>query len=381
MTQTQSVSGLRLACSMLFFIWLALGLLGFVMVTSASVEHAAINFGSLWYFSLRHAAYLGVAAIILAIVRMTPIRHWYNYHRWLFAGGLLLLAAVLLPQIGVQINGSRRWISLPAMSLQPAELFKLLFIIYVAAFLARMRKHNVNDRTGLVRLFLVVALPVALVLLQPDFGSAVLLILTVFIMLFIAGVGIIRLFGVGGIAIGLGVWAIISEPYRAKRFIAFIDPWAVKYDSGYQLTQSLIALGRGDWSGLGLGRSIQKLFYLPEAHTDFLFAILGEELGFIGTFTVVGLFLLLVLCGMYLSWHALSMGHAFAGLLAIGAAWLLGVQAFINIGVNTGMLPTKGLTLPLMSYGGSSLVISSAMIGLLLRIGHELANRKPQHVA
>lgn len=379
MTQTQNIGGLRIASSMLFAIWLTLCILGFVVVTSASVEHAATNFGSPWYFSLRHAVYLGVAAVTLAIVRMTPIRYWYNYHRWLFAGGLLLLVAVLLPQVGVQINGSRRWISLSVVSLQPAELFKLLFLVYVAAFLARMRKHNINDRAGLVRLLLMVALPVALVLLQPDFGSAVLLVLTVFIMLFIAGVAITRLLGLGGIAVGLGVWAIISEPYRANRIAAFFDPWLVKYEGGYQLTQSLIALGRGDWSGLGLGRSIQKLSYLPEAHTDFLFAVLGEELGFIGALTVVGLFLLLVLCGTYLSWYALFMGNSFVGLLAIGAAWLLGVQALVNVGVNTGMLPTKGLTLPLMSYGGNSLVISSALIGLLLRIGHELANRKPRH--
>lgn len=356
----------------LFGLWLALSLFGLVMVTSASMEMAGAN--SLGYLSLKHGAYLLIAAVFLVLAWLLPLDYWYRFHRLLFLAGLLSLGLVLMPYLGQEVNGSRRWIKLSYISLQPTEFFKICFVVYMAAFIARIEEIK-KGQSGLIRIILLVSLPVALILQQPDFGSVVLLITVGLAMLLIAGFPLGRLFAFLLIITGLATVAIVTQPYRMQRLIAFLDPWADKYHSGYQLTQALIAFGRGDLTGLGLGQGIQKLAYLPEPHTDFLFAVIGEELGLIGTLVVLAAFSALIVIGLILSWRALSQGRLFPALLAAGITMLIGAQTLINTGTNIGILPTKGLTLPLVSYGGNSLIVTSLLIGILLRIQYELTSQ------
>ncbi len=346
---------------------------GLVMVTSASMEIASSKWGSIWHFSLRHCVHFLVASLCLLAVWLVPLNTWYRLHRLIFSGGLLLLGLVLIPYLGQEVNGSQRWIRLPVFSVQPAELFKLCFILYMAGFIARIEAIR-EGQNGLIRIIFLIALPVALLLLQPDFGSAVLIVLIGLAMLLVAGFPLKRLFGFGLILAGLAVLAVLTQPYRMRRLIAFVDPWADKYQAGYQLTQSLIAFGRGDLWGLGLGQGIQKMAYLPEPHTDFVFAVIGEELGLVGTLLVLGTFAVLLAIGLILSWRCLDKGRLFVAFLAVGITTLIGLQAVINTGASIGLLPTKGLTLPLVSYGGSSLVVNSVFIGILLRIQYELAD-------
>ena len=289
----------------------------------------------------------------------------------LFAG-LALLVLVLVPGVGHEVNGSTRWVRIGVMNLQASEPARLCFLLYLGGYLVRQNKTLRERFMGFFWPMLVLTLACGLLLAQPDFGAAVVLVATALVMLFVAGARIrdFAIFLLLAVA-AMAALAILS-PYRLKRLTGFLDPWSDPFDSGFQLTQSLIAIGRGEWFGVGLGDSVQKLFYLPEAHTDFVFAVFAEEFGLFGSLLLIGLFLALLWRVFKLGMRAANAERFFEAYVAIGIGTWLGLQAFINVGVNMGLLPTKGLTLPLISYGRSSLIITMICIGLLLRIHHEL---------
>ncbi|MDR5868360.1 putative lipid II flippase FtsW [Halomonas koreensis] len=346
---------------------LALMLIGWVMVTSASTEVASSLTGNAWYFSLRHGAFLLVALAAAAVALRVPLAWWRANGPLLLLVGIMLLGLVLL--VGREVNGSKRWLSLPGLpfNLQASEVAKLCLIVYLAGYLERFLPEVRRQWGAFLRPLVVMALLGGLLILEPDYGAVVVMTGCVMGMLLMAGAPWGRFLLLMALVAALGVVAAVAEPYRMARLTSFADPWADQFASGYQLTQALIAFGRGHWLGTGLGNSVQKLFYLPEAHTDFVFAVLAEELGLVGAFAVVGLFALLVWRAMAVGRRAELAGLAFAAYASYGIALVIGAQAFINIAVSTGMLPTKGLTLPLLSYGGSSLLISGVMMAILLR--------------
>lgn len=350
----------------------SLASIGLVMIASASISYAEHVYGDGFYFLKRHLVYLAMAALVGFAVLQVPVRTWYRYSDLITVVAMLLLVAVLIPGLGREVNGARRWISLGVINLQIAELAKLAMILFMASYLQR---HQLEIRTswqGFFKPMALLASVVLLLLMQPDFGSAVVICCTILALLFLAGVRL-WIFGVlfaAGTFL-LGVLAI-SSPYRMQRLVTFLDPWADQFDSGYQLTQSLIAFGRGEWFGVGLGNSVQKLFYLPEAHTDFVFAIFAEEFGLLGVIVVVALFAVLVVRILAIGRRAVRRQDWFAAYTTFGIGVLLAGQAFINMGVTSGLLPTKGLTLPFVSYGGSSLLVSSTMVALALRIGMDM---------
>jgi len=345
---------------------------GLVMVASASTSIASRAYGDPLAYLWRQAMHVAVAAVALVLAARLPMRFWERAGPAMMLGAVLLLGLVLIPGVGREVNGSTRWLGFGGFNLQPSEFAKLCFIVWLAGDLARR-----GDRIGLARFEvlrpLAVLAAVSLLLLwEPDHGAIVVLAATVFAMLFLAGVPFTR-FAVlaGAAAVVLGITFLLNGGYVMHRLTSFLDPFADPYGSGFQLTQALIAIGRGGWFGVGLGEGVQKLFYLPEAHTDFLFAVLAEEFGLVGTMTILGLYTFLVLRALSIGGHAAQGESWFAAYTAYGIGLLLGIHVFVNIGVNIGLLPTKGLTLPMMSYGGSSLVVSAASIGILLRIDHE----------
>ncbi len=350
---------------------LALMLIGYIAISSASVEYAAEHYGNAAYHSQRHLIYMGLALMGAVVVSVLPVKFWaVTGWVWLFIA-LALLALVLIPGVGSKVNGSRRWLSLGPLTLQASELAKLFLVVYLAGYLQRRRDEVQAQWRGFIKPMAVVFAITLLLLAEPDFGATVVTVGTAFGMLFLAGVRLGHfLLVVFGSLMALAM-LLISESYRLKRLVAYTDPWADQFNSGYQLTQSLIAFGRGEWFGVGLGNSVQKLFYLPEAHTDFVFAIWAEETGLVGALTVIGLFLLLVFRIFAVARQRLIAGDCFGAHLCYGVALIIASQAFINIGVSTGLLPTKGLTLPLVSYGGSSLIVVCAMIAMVLRIERE----------
>jgi len=346
---------------------LALLLIGWVMVTSASTEVAASLTGNPYHFSQRHGAFALMAVGAAALALRLPLAWWRANGPLLLLVGVVLLVAVLL--VGREVNGSRRWLSLPGfpLNLQASEVAKLCLIVYLAGYLERFLPAVRRQWGAFLRPLLVVGVFAALVILEPDYGAVVVMTGCAMGMLLMAGAPWVRFVLIlGGLGV-LGFYAAIAEPYRLARLTSFTDPWADQFASGYQLTQALIAFGRGHWLGTGLGNSVQKLYYLPEAHTDFVFAVLAEELGLVGAIGVVALFALLIVRALAVGRRAELAGLAFAAYLSYGIAFVIAGQAFINIAVSTGMLPTKGLTLPLLSYGGSSLLVSGVMVALLLR--------------
>jgi cell division protein FtsW len=350
---------------------LALVALGLVMVASASITMADRELGQPFYYALRQAVYIGLGVVIGASLFRLPLTLLEQSGMVLLVGGMALLLAVLIPGIGHEVNGSIRWINTGLFRLQVSEPAKLMILIYLAGYLSRHGEELRTRLSGFIKPLMILGLAAFLLLLEPDFGATVVLTATAMGMIFIAGVRMWQFSGMLGIAaLSLGGLAV-SSPYRMERLTTFLNPWADPFDSGFQLTQSLIAIGRGEWLGVGLGASIQKLFYLPEAHTDFVFAVLAEEFGLLGVCTVIALYTLVVWRAFAIAGTAEKAGHAFASLLAHGLGIWIGLQAFINMGVNMGLLPTKGLTLPLMSYGGSSMVVMCAAITLLLRIDFE----------
>ncbi|WP_458527162.1 putative lipid II flippase FtsW [Onishia taeanensis] len=350
---------------------LTLMLLGWVMVTSASTEVASGLTGNPFYFSIRHGLFVVLAIAAGYAVLWVPIGWWRVNGLLLLGVAVFLLLLVLVA--GREVNGSTRWLSIPGVpiNLQPSEIAKLCLIAYMAGYLERYLPRVRKTWGAFLRPLVVTGVLSLLLILEPDYGSVVVMTGCVMGMLLMAGAPMWRFLLLMVLLAALGTLLAIAEPYRMARLTSFSDPWADQFASGYQLTQALIAYGRGHWFGLGLGNSVQKLFYLPEAHTDFVFAVIAEELGLVGAMVVVGLFALLVTRALAVGRRAELAKLPFAAYLSYGIALIIGAQAFINVAVSTGMLPTKGLTLPLLSYGGSSLVVSAVMVALLLRVDIE----------
>lgn len=347
---------------------LTLLLVGLIMIASASVDVAELHNGNPFHYVSRHMVFICIALACGMMAYLIPSTWWFNSGWWLLSLSLLLLALVLIPGLGKTVNGSTRWIALGSINIQPSELAKLFLVAYLSGYLVRRYDEVMASWWGFMKPMLVLAVAAVLLLMEPDLGATVVIGTAFLGVIFLSGVSVGRFAALLGGCLVLLVGLIQSQPYRLERLIGYTDPWADQFGAGYQLTQSLIAFGRGDWAGVGLGNSVQKQFYLPEAHTDFVFAILAEEFGLIGTLVVVVLFAILVYRAMRIGYTAISQGRLFESNFAFGIGILLGVQAFINMGVNMGLLPTKGLTLPLVSYGGSSLVVSSMCVGILLRI-------------
>lgn len=355
--------------------------LGLVMVASSSVSVAAKETGNPFYYFDRQTLYAVIGFCAAVFVFNIRLVLWERLGMTLLLFAYFILLAVLIPGIGHQVNGSTRWIGFGPFNVQVSEVTKLCMAIYLAGFLVRKENEVCNTLRGFAKPMLVMSIAAALLLFEPDYGSAVTLLAMGLGMLFLGGARLSRfaLFLVLTL-IGVAVLAV-SSPYRMERLTGFLNPWGHPYTSGYQLTQSLIAIGGGSWWGAGLGESVQKLFYLPEASNDFLFAVLAEELGLAGIALVVGLFSFLVYRGFRIGARAAESGNPFAANLAYGLSIWIGLQAFINMAVNMGILPTKGLTLPLMSYGGSSLVVNCAALGFLQRIHHETVEETQRTVS
>ncbi len=348
--------------------------LGLVMVSSASMVVGETRYGSTFYFLLRHLVWMVMALGVGAFAMRVPVATLQKYMLWFLGLACLLLIAVLIPGIGRRINGSMRWIALGPLTMQPSEGAKFAVVLYMASYLVRRSEVVRSKWRGFVTPMVVVFLGVMLLMLEPDFGASVVMLSSATAMLFLAGTPILPFAMLIGALGALAVLAVILEPYRLERMVSFMDPWADQFNSGYQLSQSLIAFGRGEWFGVGLGRSIQKLSYLPEAHTDFVFAIYAEEFGLAGVLVMIALFWLLVRSILRIGQKAEMGGRLFGAYVAYGVAVMIGIQALFNIGVNMGLFPTKGLTLPLVSYGGSSLVMVFVMLGVVLRIDTENAD-------
>jgi len=353
---------------------------GFLLVTSASIHFADTKLGDPFYFSFRHGVFVLIAVGIgIGISRFKP-EFWQERGPLWLVLSVVGLAAVLV--LGIEVNGSTRWLPGPGFNIQPSEFAKIGLLLFLADFLARRRDEIDQWQTLLLKLGGAFGLVILLLLLEPDMGASVVIISMVFAVLFLAGlswkwVGGLIVIGVLG-AVGL----VLTQPYRVARLTSYLDPWQHQFDSGYQLVQSLIAFGRGEIGGVGLGNSVQKLFYLPEAHTDFVFAVAAEEFGLLGVLFIVTLFVLLVGAMLRIARERAEAGDAFGAYVGWGAAVLFGVQSFINMSVNMGLLPTKGLTLPLVSYGGSSLVACCALLGILWQLASVSsgATRKPLRV-
>lgn len=359
-------------------LWFGLMSFGLIMVASASVSFAALTYNDAWFFAKRHAVYILMGVMLAAFVVCVPMSVWQKYSGHLLLFTIFLLVIVLIPGIGKKVNGSQRWFSLGVISIQVSEIAKFCAVVFFASFFARRYQELHFGWQGFLKPLMVVGVFVGLLLLEPDFGSSVVLSATVFAMMFIAGVRMMHfllliVIGVGGLA----AVAVLS-PYRMQRLITFLDPWADQFNTGYQLTQSLIGFGRGEWFGLGLGNSLQKLFFLPEAHTDFIFAIIAEEFGLVGAVVLLGLFAALILRIFNVAKQNLAAGKMFAALATFGIAILFSFQVFINMGVSSGLLPTKGLTLPFISYGGSSLLMCCVLMAFVMRVQWELVGYVPE---
>lgn len=356
---------------MLVIMVIALLAIGFIMVSSASMPFAdSENYRfNPFHFVIRHAIYIAIGIAAACVTLMVPATTWLKSGQYLLVGALLLLVLVLI--VGKEVNGSRRWLDLGLFTIQASEIAKLCVVSYMAGYLVRRREELITQIKGFLKPLVVLSLVTLTLLMEPDFGATVVIVATCLAMMFLAGAHLwqfIVLCAVVGVMLaGLA----LTQSYRWQRLQSFLDPWQDAFGSGYQLTQSLIAFGRGDLWGLGLGQSIQKLAYLPEAHTDFVFAVLAEELGLVGVIAVLILYGCLLTRIMNIGRRAVEVGQLFSGYMAWGLGITIALQAVINIGVNAGVLPTKGLTLPLISYGGSSLIMSLIAIAVILRIDYE----------
>ncbi len=357
--------------AVLALLGLALLLVGLVAISSASIEYADWHYQNPWFHTQRHIAYLVVALGCGVMVYRVPPKFWLDTGWvWLFVA-LALLILVLIPGIGREVNGSQRWLPLGPFTLQPSEFAKMAMVVYLAGYMVR-RQHEIRHHwQGFLKPMAVLFAATLLLMIEPDFGATVIVAGSAFGMLFLAGVKLGHFMLVLGGALGAMLVLVVSAPYRLKRLTAYTDPWADPFDSGFQLTQSLIAFGRGEWLGVGLGNSVQKLFYLPEAHTDFVFSIWAEETGFIGAFAVIALYVALIGRILWVGRTALAASNPFGAYVCYGVALVFSGQAFVNMGVSSGLLPTKGLTLPFVSYGGTSLVVCCCMLAMVLRIDRD----------
>jgi cell division protein FtsW len=346
--------------------------LGFVMVASASFSFAEHRFGNVFFFAERHAIYILLATLVAVTVYKVPPQQLRSHGRlWMFFS-ILMLIAVLIPGIGKELNGSKRWLSLAGFTFQVAEFAKISVIVFLADYLARHRLVFAKELSKLAFIVGLISLVAVLLISQPDYGSVVVIGGIFMALLFIGNVRL-RDYLILILLAGFGLWwSAGAAPYRLARLTSFLDPWADQFAAGYQLTQSLIAFGRGEWWGLGLGQSVQKMRYLPEAHTDFVFAIFAEEFGFFGVLVLLTIFMILIGRIFQLSFHAVNAGDWYASYFLVGVGLFIGGQTFINLGVNAGLLPTKGLTLPFISYGGTSLICCCLLMGMAMRISNDL---------
>ncbi|WP_375169863.1 putative lipid II flippase FtsW [Marinobacter sp.] len=348
----------------------ALLVMGVVMISSASMDIATETMGNSYHYVIRQLLFAAMGCALALVSVNVPVA-WWERSGWLLLGiGLLALVLVLTP-LGRTVNGSTRWIPFGLFNVQVSEVAKLCLIAYLAGYVVRRREELLNTWAGFLKPLVVLGVASVLLVIQPDFGATVVLVSAAAGMIFLSGVRLTRFVPLIVVLVVLGALLVLTQPYRLKRVVSYLDPWKDQFDSGYQLTQSLIAFGRGDWGGVGLGNSIQKLFYLPEAHTDFIFAIIAEEFGLLGSLIVLALFTLLVVSGFVIARRAEKANMPFGACFSYGITLLIGLQATINIAVSTGLLPTKGLTLPLVSYGGSSLMIMCVCIGVLARVEME----------
>ena len=349
----------------------ALAVLGLVMVASASL-HLGDRAGSPFHYVVRHGLALGLGVLLGLFVSQVRLQDWQESGTRLYFVGLALLAIVLVPGIGHEANGAVRWIRVGPFNVQTSEFMKLFMVVYLAGYLVRRQEAVTHSVAAFLRPMLLLVFACALIMLQPDFGTTFVLLCTALGMMFLGGAALWQfgvLLAVAGAAL---VGLVVTSPYRLQRVVAFLDPWSDPLGSGYQLSQALIALGRGEWTGVGLGSGIQKQFYLPEAHTDFIFAVIGEEFGLVGIVAVVGLFAVIFWRAFANGALAEQVGNRFAAFVSYGCGLWIGLQACINVGVNVGRLPTKGLTLPLLSYGSNSVIVTCMAVGLLLRVHHEV---------
>jgi cell division protein FtsW len=360
--------------TLLIVVLLLLGC-GLVVMTSASMDIGNSLTGDPLYFFKRQVFFIGLSLIGMMVALHIDMNTWYRSSPLLLCFSLLLLVLVLVPGIGTVVNGSARWIDLGFYRLQPSEMSKLFIVLYMAAYLVRRRDEIHESWAGFFKPIAILCVAVALLQFEPDHGAMVILMLTTFTMLFLAGARLHRFMLIVMVCVAAVVVLAVAKPYVISRLTSFLNPWAAEYvyGEGYQLTQALIAFGRGEWLGVGLGNSIQKLYFLPEAHTDFVLSIVAEELGLLGVLCVLALFVTLITVAMRTGREAEARGVLFSAYVAYGIAMLFATQVFINFGVNTGLLPTKGLTLPFLSYGGNSLLVSCFMVGVLMRIQYELS--------
>jgi cell division protein FtsW len=371
--QTQATTeriGLRLPQLDYYLIGAALALLGLglVMVASASLHRIG---GAPFYYVLRHLIAMGIGLVAALALFQLPVKRLEKLGVALYLFGLLLLVLVLIPGLGKEVNGATRWIPLGAFSLQSSEFMKLFLVVYIAGYLVRRQLEVTHTVWGFIKPMILLVVASTLIMIQPDFGTTTVLLITALGMLFLGGVPVWQ-FLILIVLAGTALFTmVIVSPYRLQRVTTFLDPWADVQDSGYQLAQALIAFGRGELFGVGLGNGIQKLFYLPEAHTDFLMAVIGEELGLMGTLVVISLFTVIVWRAFTIGAEAERLGSRFSAYMSQGFGLWIGTQTFINIGVNVGLLPTKGLTLPFMSYGGNSIIVACMVIAILVRVDYE----------
>lgn len=360
---------LFLACSSLLSI-------GFLMVISSSLHLGAEKAHDITLFPLKQLIHILIGLMSAIFITQVPMQFWENKGQLLFIIGLALLLIVLIPGVGVRVNGSVRWISIIGFRLQVSEIMKFISVIYVAGYVTRHADHVKKSAIGVLKPLMLFSVACVLLLMEPDFGSMVVIIIIAMGMMFLGGARLSQFIIMLTLLTSIAVMLVIYEPYRMARVLSFTNPWEHARDSGFQLTQALIAFGRGEFFGVGLGNGIQKLFYLPEAHTDFLFSVVAEELGLLGVLVVIAMFSVMIMRAFAIGAQAEKCGQGFSALVAYGLAIWFGFQSFVNMGVNMGMLPTKGLTLPFMSYGGGSMVVMCAAVALLFRIHYEAIEHK-----
>ena len=352
--------------------------IGVIAIASASIEYGDFHFGNPWHHTQRHAAYLMLAITLGALAYMAPAASVQRLSPWLLFLAVALLILVMIPGIGREVNGAQRWLPLGVITVQPSEFAKLAVLLYAAGYLVRQEEAVRHHWSGLAKLIAILSVVAALLLLEPDFGATVIIVGVVVGMTFLAGAKLIYVLAMLAAAAMALAFLVLSAPYRMKRLTAYQDPWADPFGSGFQLVQSLIAFGQGEWWGVGLGNSVQKLFYLPEAHTDFVFSIWSEETGLIGATAMIALFVMLIARVLNIGWRAAAQHRLFEAYVCFGAALMFAGQAFVNMGASSGLLPTKGLTLPFVSYGGNSLIVNCMLLGMVLRTAGSLESARPE---
>ena len=355
--------------------------IGVIAIASASIEYGDFHFGNPWHHTQRHAAYLMLAITLGALAYMAPAASVQRLSPWLLFLAVALLILVMIPGIGREVNGAQRWLPLGVITLQPSEFAKLAVLLYAAGYLVRQEEAVRHHWSGLAKLIAILSVVAALLLLEPDFGATVIIVGVVVGMTFLAGAKLVYVLAMLAAAAMALAFLVLSAPYRMKRLTAYQDPWADPFGSGFQLVQSLIAFGQGEWWGVGLGNSVQKLFYLPEAHTDFVFSIWSEETGLIGATAMIALFVMLIARVLNIGWRAAAQHRLFEAYVCFGAALMFAGQAFVNMGASSGLLPTKGLTLPFVSYGGNSLIVNCMLLGMVLRTAGSLESERPESLS